>query len=182
MAQHSGKRTSLGLWLVRLYLIYCVPTLVFLAVPYMRNKAAAEAYAQAPQCAPGVTDSSSCRLMTDAELLQIKCPLKRPLGYRPGELCQLELQVAGGRGFLSFLPALTTGLTPGARLRVELFRGGPTGAQLGDRFVPQSNPPQGAAQILLGAMAVILASALWAARYLWRRKKRAAESTANPQP
>lgn len=171
MAQHiPWWQHPVWSWLAKGWLIVCIPTVVLFAVAYTQRKAEADAYAQAPICAPAVTDSSSCRLMTDAEITNINCP-SRSVTPRDSEVCWLKLQVGGMQHVVGFPLVLSETLTPGARLRVELFRGGPSGAQFGGKFVPQSGSPQEAAQMLMASLGLALASVLIAAVYLWKRKQ-----------
>lgn len=99
--------------------------LIAIGTQYPERSAEAKAYAAAPPCAAGVTESSGCRLLTSARLVLVDCPRDRSM-----ESCQLELRVDGQRRYVRLLRATSSLFKPGDTLRVEVFRGIPTAVEV----------------------------------------------------
>ena len=64
---------------------------IVFAMLYPFRKAEADAYAQAPTCAAGITDSSKCRLMVDSEVVKIDC--RNSTRPNADDFCEVELRV-----------------------------------------------------------------------------------------
>ena len=142
---------------------------VLFAVLYPARKAEADAYAQAPTCAAGVTDSSRCRLMMDAEVVNADCRYSfRP---QPDDFCELELRVIGLQRFVAFDRERIQRLSAGTRLRVEIFQSKPTGAEFDGRFVRERGSPEEAVHMLKIVLVIWTMLGVAAGVYLWRRKK-----------
>ncbi len=151
---------------VRALLLLGVVTVagVFAALLPERS-AEADRYARAPPCAAGATTSSGCRLETDATVVARDCPL-RTVSLRS---CTMELRVAGERRFLRLAREVAERLTPGQRLRVEMFDGAPTAAVVDGRRVERYGRPAEAARTLtvvasLGGVVTLLLVAALAVR------------------
>ena len=96
-------------------------------------------------CAPGVTDTANCRLMTDAEVVTVDCPKRNP---QAKAVCTIELRVLGIKHFGQFSRERVRQLSPGAHLPVEIFRSSTTGAEFHGQFVLRSGSPQEAMRTL----------------------------------
>lgn len=162
-----AERMTFGTLLARSVLVVGPIGLVAIGTQVPLRSAEAQAYAAAPACAPGVTDSSACRLMADAEVFRVD-------SYRYGmESRQIELRVGGQRRFIRLLNATAEGLKVGDRLRVELFRGRPTAAELGGALERAFGSPDMAVRTMAATGLGTVVAMLVSAAYLHGRRARA---------
>ena len=143
---------------------------IVFGILYPERKREAEAYSQAPSCAPATTDSSTCRLIADAEFIHADCG--NNAFPRPDDFCAMQLDVLGTTRFIGLDRQRVQSLAPGTHIRVELFRTLPARVELDGQFFEGRGSAREAARTLKLMLAIWTILGLGAGAYLYRRKRR----------
>jgi hypothetical protein len=139
-------------------------------VLYPDRKEEADAYANAPACAPGTVDSSNCRLIADAEFIDADC--QNNTFPHPDDFCEAQFAVIGLNRFIGLDRQRVESLAPGKHVRLELFHTGPTRAEFDGQFVVPRGSPKEAVEKLKETLVAAVAMAIVAAIYLYRWKRK----------
>jgi hypothetical protein len=144
---------------------------IVFGVLYPDRKEEADAYANAPACAPNVVNSSNCRLIADAEFIDADC--QNNTLPDPDDFCEAQFAVIGLKRFIGLDRQRVESLAPGTHVRLELFQTGPTRAEFDGQFVVQRGSPKEAVEKLKEALVISIGMAIVAAIYLyhWKRRK-----------
>jgi hypothetical protein len=143
---------------------------IVFGVLYPDRKEEADAYANAPACAPNIVNSSNCRLIADAEFIDADC--HDNTFPHPDDFCEAQFAVIGLKRFIGLDRQRVESLAPGTHVRLELFQTGPTRAEFDGQFIVQRGSPKEAMEKLKEALVVWIGLGIVAAIYLFRWKRR----------
>ena len=147
--------------------LFCPVVFVIL---YPARKTEADAYAQAPMCAPATTNSSACRLIADATFVRADC--QNDAFPERDDFCEMQLDVFGMTLFIGVDRQRVHSLAPGTRFRVELFQTTPTRVEFDGQFFERRGSPREAVHMLKVTLALWTVLGLMAGTYLYVRKRR----------